>query len=135
MGLSLLRSGMIALPEKCRPLISSGPTSPAARQMPISGSITHSSCSSRSPKWPNSAIGFSRIFGSGLSAVFIQTLAPSPMPRARAISANTPVPNTAAVDNSRDCGMLPCSRASRRRFSVGSSVRSPPSSDSDIGGR
>lgn len=123
---------MIALPEKCRPLISSGPARPAARQMPINGSITHSNCSSRSPKWPNSAIGFSRIVGSGLSAVFIHAVAPSPMPRASAINANTPAPNTAAVDSSRDCGMLPCSRASRRRFSVGSSVRSPPSSDSDM---
>ena len=51
-----------------------------------------------------------------------------------AITASTPAPNTAAVPSSRERGRLPCSRASRRRFSVGCSVFSPADSFSDITG-
>jgi|GEM_PF-3093550 len=50
------------------------------------------------------------------------------------ITASTPAPNTAAVPSSRERGRLPCSRASRRRFSVGCSVFSPADSFSDITG-
>ena len=127
-GLSRFRSGVSALLENCSPPISTGPRKPASRHSPIIGSITHSSCSSRLPTWPNNWSGCLNSWGSGLSAIFIQPSEPRASGMAMVSSATTPAPNTAAVASSRERGMLPCSRASRRRFSLGCSVRSPLSS-------
>ncbi len=104
----------------------------ASRQTTTSGVIASSSCSSSSPKWPNRAIGVCRSVGSGASAARIQPSALREMLAEKPSRASTPAVNTAAVASSRERGMLPCSRASRRRFSVGCSVFSPACSFSDI---
>ncbi len=132
-GLSRFRSGVSALPEKRSPPIRTGPMKPASRHRPIIGSTTHSSCSNSAPTWPNNWSGCLNSWGSGLSAIFIQPSEPRASGADIVSRATTPAPNTAAVASSRERGMLPCSRASRRRFSLGCSVRSPLSSCSDMG--
>lgn len=133
-GFMRLMSGSNAFCDQRRPPITTGATKLASRQTSTSGAITSMNCSSRSPKWPNSSFGFCRRLCSGLSACFIQAVAPRPIEPLMAITASTPAPNTAAVPSSRERGRLPCSRASRRRFSVGCSVFSPADSFSDITG-
>ncbi|MNI44187.1 hypothetical protein D3C73_985520 [compost metagenome] len=56
-GFMRLMSGIIALADQRRPPITTGARKLASRQTSTSGAITHISCSSRSPKWPNSAFG------------------------------------------------------------------------------
>jgi len=134
-GLSRFTSGIRDLLDQRRPPIPTGDRKLASRHTTTSGHSASSSWARLSPKWPNRAIGFWRRPGSGLSACFIQACALREMPPEKAMSASTPAPNTAAVASSRERGMLPCSRASRSRFSVGCSVFSPACSFSDIGAR
>ncbi len=132
-GLSRLKSGISDLFDQRSPPIATGDRKQASRQITSSGHMATSKRSINSPKCPNNAWGCRRSPGSGLSATCIQVLALRAMVPEKAISASTPAPNTAAVASSRERGMLPCSRASRRRFSVGCSVFSPACSFSDMG--